>query len=158
MKNKAIKLSTSVENNMIDIINIIEKIYEVKMIELKLKTDKIDSNTAEIRDQIFQVQNILRNEMERCSQSIEFLFNNDKYTGKQCLKNYIVEFNLVEAKPKKRYAYYDIERIIIDNYEFCKNTKIRKAISNMKKKNKKYSKLSNNYTKKTNVKKLLANS
>lgn len=158
MKNKETKLSTNVENNMIDIINTIEKIYEVKLIELKLKTDKIDNNTAEIREQIFQIQNILRDEMDRCSQFIEILFNNNEYTGKQCLKNYIVEFNLSEAKPKKRYAYYDIERIIIDNYEFCKNSKIRKAISNLKKKSKKYSKLSNNYTKKTKVKKLLVNS
>ena len=65
---------------------------------------------------------------------------------------------MVDAKPKKRYAYYDAERLIRDEYEFCKNRKVRKAINKMEKQIRKFYKLSNNYTKKTQVKKILTNS
>ena len=83
---------------------------------------------------------------------------NENYTGKQFLKNFIEEFTLVDAKPKKRYAYYDAERLIRYEYEFCKNRKVRKAINKMEKQRRKFYKLSNNYTKKTQVKKILTNS
>ena len=64
MKNKEIKLPTSVENNIISIINIIEKIYKIKFTELSLLTTKIDNNTEEVRNQILEVRNLLRNQME----------------------------------------------------------------------------------------------
>ena len=66
MKNKEIKLPTSVENNIISIINIIEKIYKIKFTELSLLTTKIDNNTEEVRNQILEVRNLLRNQMEIC--------------------------------------------------------------------------------------------
>ena len=147
MKNKEIKLPTSVENNIISIITTIEKIYEIKFTELSLLTTKIDNNTEEVR-----------NQMEICDEQITVLFENENYTGKQFLKNFIEEFTLVDAKPKKRYAYYDAERLIRDEYEFCKNRKVRKAINKMEKQRRKFYKLSNNYTKKTQVKKILTNS
>lgn len=158
MKNKDIKLPTSVENNIISIVNIIEKIYEIKFTELSLLTTKIDNNTEEVRNQIFEVRNLLRNQMEICDEQITTLFEDENYTGKQFLKNFIEEFTLVDAKPKKRYAYYDAERLIRDEYKFCKNRKVRKAINKMEKQRRKFYKLSNNYTKKTQVKKILSNS
>lgn len=158
MKNKDIKLPTSVENNIISIINTIEIIYEIKFTELSLSTTKIDNNTEEVRNQIFEVRNLLRNQMEICDEQITTLFEDENYTGKQFLKNFIEEFTLVDAKPKKRYAYYDAERLIRDEYEFCKNHKVRKAINKMEKQRRKFYKLSNNYTKKTKVKKILTNS
>lgn len=158
LRNKDVKLPASVESNIINIINSIQKIYEIKFAELQLKTTKIDNNTEEVRNQIFEIQNFLRNEMENCSELISVLFENEEYTGKQFLKNFIEEFNLVEAKPKKRYAFYDAERLIRDEYEFCKNRKVRKAINKMESQRRKFYKLSNNYTKKTQVKKILSNS
>lgn len=158
MKNKEIKLPTSVENNIISIINTIEKIYEIKFTELSLLTTRIDNNTEEVRNQILEVRNLLRNQMEICDEQITTLFEDENYTGKQFLKNFIEEFTLVDAKPKKRYAYYDAERLIRDEYEFCKNSKVRKAINKMEKQRRKFYKLSNNYTKKTKVKKILSNS
>ena len=158
MKNKEIKLPTSVENNIISIINIIEKIYKIKFTELSLLTTKIDNNTEEVRNQILEVRNLLRNQIEICDEQITTLFEDENYTGKQFLKNFIEEFTLVDAKPKKRYAYYDAERLIRDEYEFCKNRKVRKAINKMEKQRRKFYKLSNNYTKKTKVKKILSNS
>lgn len=158
MKNKEIKLPTSVENNIISIINTIEKIYEIKFTELSLLTTRIDNNTEEVRNQILEVRNLLRNQMEICDEQITTLFEDENYTGKQFLKNFIEEFTLVDAKPKKRYAYYDAERLIRDEYEFCKNLKVRKAINKMEKQRRKFYKLSNNYTKKTKVKKILSNS
>ena len=50
--------------------------------------------------------------MEICDEQITTLFEDENYTGKQFLKNFIEEFTLVDAKPKKRYAYYDAERLI----------------------------------------------
>ena len=158
MKNKDIKLPTSVENNIISIINTIEKIYEIKFTELTLLTERIDNNTEEVRNQILEVRNLLRNQMEICDEQITTLFEDENYTGKQFLKNFIEEFTLVDAKPKKRYAYYDAERLIRDEYELCKNRKLRKAINKMEKQRRKFYKLSNNYTKKTQVKKILTNS
>lgn len=158
MKNKEIKLPTSVENNIISIINTIEKIYEIKFTELSLLTTRIDNNTEEVRNQILEVRNLLRNQMEICDEQITTLFEDENYTGKQFLKNFIEEFTLVDAKPKKRYAYYDAERLIRVEYEFCKNRKVRKAINKMEKQRRKFYKLSNNYTKKTKVKKILSNS
>lgn len=158
MKNKEIKLPTSVENNIISIINVIKKIYEIKFTELSLLTTRIDNNTEEVRNQILEVRNLLRNQMEICDEQITTLFEDENYTGKQFLKNFIEEFTLVDAKPKKRYAYYDAERLIRDEYEFCKNCKVRKAINKMEKQRRKFYKLSNNYTKKTKVKKILSNS
>ena len=158
MKNKEIKLPTSVENNIISIITTIEKIYEIKFTELRLLTTKIDNDTEDVRNQILEVRNLLRNQMEICDEQITVLFENENYTGKQFLKNFIEEFTLVDAKPKKRYAYYDAERLIRDEYEFCKNRKVRKAINKMEKQRRKFYKLSNNYTKKTQVKKILTNS
>lgn len=134
MKNKEIKLPASVENNIISIINTIEKIYEIKFTELSLLTIRIDNNTEEVRNQILEVRNLLRNQMEICDEQITTLFEDENYTGKQFLKNFIEEFTLVDAKPKKRYAYYDAERLIRDEYEFCKNRKVRKAINKMESK------------------------
>ena len=65
MKNKEIKLPASVENNIISIINTIEKIYEIKFTELSLLTIRIDNNTEEVRNQILEVRNLLRNQMEK---------------------------------------------------------------------------------------------
>lgn len=97
-------------------------------------TTKIDNNTEEVRNQILEVRNLLRNQMEICDEQITTLFEDENYTGKQFLKNFIEEFTLVDAKPKKRYAYYDAERLIRDEYEFCKNRKVRKAINKWKSK------------------------
>ncbi len=52
MKNKEIKLPASVENNIISIINTIEKIYEIKFTELSLLTIRIDYNTEQVRNLI----------------------------------------------------------------------------------------------------------
>ena len=101
MKNKEIKLPASVENNIISIINTIEKIYEIKFTELSLLTIRIDNNTEEVRNQILEVRNLLRNQMEICDEQITTLFEDENYTGKQFLKNFIEEFTLVDAKPKK---------------------------------------------------------
>ena len=97
MKNKEIKLPTSVENNIISIITTIEKIYEIKFTELSLLTTKIDNNTEEVRNQILEVRNLLRNQMEICDEQITVLFENENFTGKQFLKFFFEEFSFVVA-------------------------------------------------------------
>lgn len=97
-------------------------------------TTKIDNNTEEVRNQILEVRNLLRNQMEICDEQITTLFEDENYTGKQFLKNFIEEFTLVDAKPKKRYAYYDAERLIRDEYEFCKIAKLEKLSTKWKSK------------------------
>lgn len=156
-KNKKIKVASSVEKNMVQITNTIVNIYNIKLKELALKTEKVDNNTQQVRENLFNIQAEIREVLNTCHYDIKALYENTEYEGRRTKTNYLEEFINKEQKVLRRYAYFDIERILREDYYDCKNAPVRKGIRAMMKAKKKYIKLSNTYTKKTHMKKLLVN-
>lgn len=156
-KKKKIKVTPSVEKNMIAITKTIVKIYDIKIQELALKTLKIDDNTEENRMMLFNKQAELRDVLNDCHYDIKALYENEEYEGKRTKSNYLDEFINKESKVLRRYAYFDIERILHEDYLYCKNAPVRKGVRAIMKTKRKFIKLSNSYTNKTHVKKDLVN-
>ena len=156
-KEKENKVTKSVEENIVKITQAIINIYTLKEKALNIQTDKIDDNSEENRQKLFEVKSQLRDIQNEFHYTAKELFDNPEYTGRKVKRNYIDEFTGYEPTPIRRYAYHDLELMLREDYEFCKNAPVRKSIKKMNKARRKFLKLNNNYTKGTKLKKNLVN-
>ena len=156
-KKKENKVTKSVEENIVKITQAIINIYALKEKALNIQTDKIDDNSEENRQKLFEVKSQLRDIQNEFHYTAKELFDNPEYTGRKVKTNYIDEFTGYEPTPIRRYAYHDLELMLRSDYEFCKNAPVRKSIKKMNKARRKFLKLNNNYTKGTKLKKNLVN-
>ena len=156
-KKKENKVTKSVEDNIVKITKAIINIYALKEKALNIQTDKIDDNSEENRQKLFEVKSQLRDVQNEFHYTAKELFDNPEYTGRKVKTNYIDEFTGYEPTPIRRYAYHDLELMLREDYEFCKNAPVRKSIKKMNKARRKFFKLNNNYTKGTKLKKNLVN-
>lgn len=156
-KKTKLKVTKSVENNMLIIIDTIIKIYEIKSNEQLCKALKIDDNSDKNKENLKLIQENLRGVLNTFHYQAKALYDNPEYQGRRTFMNFVDEFLNKEPKIIKRYAYFDVERILIDDYMECKNRKVKKGILKMIKAKRKFQKVSNNYTLKTKAKKQLVN-
>ena len=155
--NKKIKVTPSVEKDMLTIADTIVKIYSAKQTELECKVKKLNNNSEESRNNLNNIQENLRQMLNTLHYQIKNLFDNPEYTGRRFKTNYTEEFINKEPKSIRRYTYFDMEMLFREDYYFCKNKGVRKAVKKVVKANRNYWKLSNNYTKKTELKKTVDN-
>lgn len=156
-KENKIKVTSSVEKNMVDIATAVINIYEIKTAELKCKAMKIDDNSDKNKENLRIIQEKLRETLNEFHYLAKALFENPEYTGRQVKTNYLEEFTGKEPTPTRRYTYFDMEMLLREDYLFCKNAPVRKVLRKMNKAKTKFWRYSNNFTKKTNMKYMLVN-
>jgi hypothetical protein len=156
-KKSKVKVTKSVEENMLAIIKTIIKIYEIKSAEQLCKGIIIDDKNQQNKDNLNSIQSNLREVLNNFHYQAKALYENPEYEGRRTRTNYVDEFLNKEPKILKRYAYFDLERILIEDYMDCKNRPVKKGILKMIKAKRKFQKVANNYTKKTKTKKAIVN-
>jgi hypothetical protein len=156
-KKSKVKVTKSVEENLLTIIKTIIKIYEIKSNEQLCKAVIIDNKNDDNKNQLLSVQSQLRDVLNNFHYEAKALYENPEYEGRRTKTNYVDEFLNKEPKIIKRYAYFDLERILIEDYMDCKNRPVKKGVLKMIKAKRKFQKISNNYTKKTKMKKAIVN-
>lgn len=152
-----IKVTPSVEKDIKIVADTIVKIYSIKENELMCKVAKLNDNSEKNRENLNAIQVNLREVLNTIHYQIKALFENPEYEGREFRTNYNEEFINKEPKSIRRYTYFDMERLLREDYYFCKNSGVRKAVKKVVKASRKFSKASNNYTKKTNLKKTVDN-
>lgn len=157
IKKHKIKVTPSVEKDMLIVADTLQKVYSIKQAELACKVAKLNDNSEQNRENLNKIQENLREVLNTLHYQIKALFENPEYNGRKFKTNYTEEFINKEAKSIRRYTYFDMDRLFRDDYYFCKNKGVRKAVKKAVKAKRKYWKDSNRYTLKTDLKKTVDN-